>query len=244
MKSNDKCRRLFLWSGPRNISTTLMYSFAQRTDTVVYDEPLYGAYLKETNAKTFHPSALEIMESMECDGEKVIDNMIGTQPKPVAFFKNMTHHLMGLNRDFLKDGLNIILTRNPKDMLPSFDKVIPNPSMADVGYSDHLELIDFLEENDLTYVVLDSKKILDNPKGVLQQLCKAARIDFQERMLYWEEGARPEDGVWAKHWYGSVHKSTGFKPYNKKTEAFPSHLNPLLKACQQIYTELNEKALN
>ncbi|MBQ36281.1 MAG: sulfotransferase family protein, partial [Gemmatimonadaceae bacterium] len=33
------CQRLCLWSGPRNISTALMYCFAQRADTQVVDEP-------------------------------------------------------------------------------------------------------------------------------------------------------------------------------------------------------------
>ena len=38
-------KKICLWSGPRNISTALMYSFAQRDDTRVVDEPLYGHYL-------------------------------------------------------------------------------------------------------------------------------------------------------------------------------------------------------
>ena len=34
-------------SGPRNISTALMYSFAQRPGCAVFDEPMYGVYLKK-----------------------------------------------------------------------------------------------------------------------------------------------------------------------------------------------------
>ena len=34
--------RIALWSGPRNVSTALMYSFRQRPDTTVIDEPLYS----------------------------------------------------------------------------------------------------------------------------------------------------------------------------------------------------------
>lgn len=36
------------WSGPRCCSTSLMYSFAQRSDTQVLDEPLYASYLKRS----------------------------------------------------------------------------------------------------------------------------------------------------------------------------------------------------
>ena len=89
MKSKDGITRICLWSGPRNISTTLMYSFAQRDDTLVVDEPLYSFYLCNTQAKDYHPGAAEIISSQENDGEKVIDWMKGNHDKPVVFFKNM-----------------------------------------------------------------------------------------------------------------------------------------------------------
>lgn len=236
-------KRIFLWSGPRNISTTLMYSFAQRDDAVIYDEPLYGAYLKKTEAKKYHPSADEIMDSMECNAEKVVQMMCGRHKKEVVFFKNMTHHLLGLDKDFMKTGLNIILTRDPKEMLPSFDEVIPDPKLQDVGYKEHVDLLEYFKTNDCEYVVLDSKKILLNPAGVLRRLCEKAGIDFQESMLHWEKGARPEDGVWAKHWYGSIHDSTGYMPYKEKTAPFPEHLESLLEECSVYYKQLNQLAL-
>ena len=40
---------IFMWSGPRNVSTALMRSFENRSDTYVWDEPFYSYYLKETN---------------------------------------------------------------------------------------------------------------------------------------------------------------------------------------------------
>ena len=38
-----------------------MYSFAQRMDTVVFDEPLYAAYLSNSKAINYHPGAKEII---------------------------------------------------------------------------------------------------------------------------------------------------------------------------------------
>ena len=237
-------KRLFLWSGPRNISTTLMYSFAQRPDTLVFDEPLYGAYLKETEAKKYHPDAEQIMESMECDGGKVVDMMLVKHSKEVVFFKNMTHHLMNLDKSFLNSGFNILLTRHPGEMLPSFDKVIPNPTLQDVGYAAHAELLSFLQENQIPYAVLDAKKVLQNPQAVLQKLCAKAGIAFEAKMLSWKAGSRSEDGIWAKHWYGSVHASTGFKKYEAKKDVFPEHLLPLLEECLPYYSMLEEEALS
>ena len=67
MDNIDSCTRICLWSGPRNVSTAMMYSFAQRSDTVVYDEPFYGYYLYKTKAKIYHPGADEIIKSLPVD---------------------------------------------------------------------------------------------------------------------------------------------------------------------------------
>jgi len=239
----DNTKRIFMWSGPRNISTTMMYSFAQRADTKVYDEPLYGAYLKETAAKTYHPGADEILNSMETNAQKVIDMMIGSHKEEVVFFKNMTHHIMDLDKAFTKQGFNILLTRNPEEMIPSFAKVIPDLGMHDIGYADHYELVKYFDKNNIPYAVLDAKNVLLNPERVLKKLCEKAEIEFDKAMLSWSAGARQEDGVWAKYWYENVHASTGFKKYEPKKESFPEQLIPLLEECQPIYEKLSEKAL-
>lgn len=240
----DNIVRIALWSGPRNISTALMYSFAQREDTKVFDEPLYGFYLKNTNAKGYHPGSEEILKTMETDGQKVVRSMLANSEKPVLFLKNMTHHLLDLDRSFMKDMVNVILTRDPREMLPSFDKVIKNPSMDDVGYQAHVELVDYFEANAIKYAVLDAKKVLENPKKILKQLCEFASIPFDERMLEWKPQQRPEDGVWAKYWYENVHKSSGFAKYYPKEETFPQHLIPLLESCQPFYQKLSALALS
>ena len=62
-----------LISGPRNMSTALMYSFAQRSETIVKDEPFYGYYLKITN--TDHPGNEEIIASMETDINLILNDL-------------------------------------------------------------------------------------------------------------------------------------------------------------------------
>lgn len=79
-------KRICLWSGPRNISTTLMYSFAQREDTKVVDEPLYAHYLRNTDAKEYHPGTQDILDALEQDGNKVIQEMMSNATSPVFFF--------------------------------------------------------------------------------------------------------------------------------------------------------------
>jgi len=231
-------KRIQLWSGPRNVSTALMYSFAQREDTKVFDEPLYAHYLKNSQASCYHPGSMEVLKSMEIDGKQVIKNMMEESSKPVLFFKQMTHHLLDLNKDFMRDCFNLILTRDPKEMLPSFAKEIENPKMQDVGYAAHLELIEYYEENDIDYWVLDSKKILMDPEKELKKLCNHLDIPWDQKMLSWKAGAREEDGVWAKYWYENVHKSTGFQAYSPKSDPFPQQLIPLLEECSPLYKKI------
>lgn len=235
--------RICLWSGPRNISTALMYSFAQREDTKVFDEPLYAYYLKNTKADEYHPGSQEVLENMENDGQKVIDMMMGKHEKPVVFFKHMTHHLLDLDRSFMKHCVNIILTRDPMEMLPSYAAVIENPTIDDVGYALHGELIAYFKNNNIPFHVLDSKNVLLDPEQVLNNLCKAIGIPFDDAMLRWEMGARPEDGSWAKYWYKNVHNSSGFAKYQRKTDPFPAHLTDLLHECQPYYNNLKKLAI-
>jgi len=237
---NKEVKRIGLWSGPRNISTALMYSFAQRADTKVFDEPLYAYYLKQSNAKDYHPGASEILATMENDGTKVVEMMCNYDEKPVLFFKNMTHHLLDLDRSFMENMINVILTRDPVEMLPSFDAVIPNPSVKDVGYESHMKLVKELQSKDLPVLIFDSKSILLDPKKELTRLCEAIGIDFDEKMLQWTAGPLPEDGIWAEYWYKNVHLSTSFQKYQIKDDPFPDHLKPLLKECKSYYDQLME----
>lgn len=241
--SKDNITRICLWSGPRNISTALMYSFAQRKDTAVFDEPLYAYYLSKTKARKYHPGAEDILSSMENSGEKVIQMMMGSHNKPVVFFKNMTHHLLNIDRSFMKDVVHIILTRDPVEMLPSFAKVITNPDMNDVGYASHLELLEYLQKINIEPIVVDSKDLLLNPESMLRKICRRIDIPFDYKMLQWEKGARPEDGLWAEYWYGNIHKSTKFMAYKAKNELFPAKLDPLLEMCLKCYKKLREIAI-
>ena len=236
-------KRICLWSGPRNISTTLMYSFAQRSDTRVFDEPLYAHYLSKSKAKNYHPGADDILATMENDGKKVVDMMMGDHEKKVIFFKNMTHHLLDLDRDFMKDCAHVILTRDPVEMLPSFDKVIKNPSLDDVGYALHTELLEYFEKAGISPIVLDAKKVLLNPEKILNQLCDRIGITFDKKMLHWKAGARTEDGIWAQYWYKNIHKSTGFIKYSSKSDPFPKRLKPLLNKCLIHYKKLKSLSL-
>ena len=65
--------RIAMWSGPRNISTALMYSFNNRIDTICIDEPLYPNYLLNTGI--LHPGRTEIIDNQNWDINKIINEI-------------------------------------------------------------------------------------------------------------------------------------------------------------------------
>ena len=240
--ASNQCLRVCLWSGPRNVSTALMYAFAQRSDTQVVDEPLYGHYLKASGAP--HPGAAEVIAAMDTDGERVVREVfLGPCSKPVLFTKNMPHQLINLDWAFLQQTTNVILTRAPAEMLPSYAKNVPNPTLRDTSYDLQVELLDKATAWGQDVPVLESRELLLDPAGVLKALCRRIGLPFEEQMLHWPAGARPEDGIWAKYWYDSIHRSTGFAPYKPKTSPFPADLKPLLAECQPYYDKLAKYAI-
>ena len=105
--------RIAIWSGPRNISSTMMRSFSSRSDTYVTDEPLYAHYLKRTG---FHHSGYEeIIQSYNTDYNSIKKNLINDIPngKTVWYQKHMAHHLDPAdNLSWTNNLMNCLLIRN------------------------------------------------------------------------------------------------------------------------------------
>jgi hypothetical protein len=235
--SISPCLRISVWSGPRNVSTALMYAFAQRPDTRAVDEPFYGHYLRVSGAE--HPGAAEVMQAMPGQAEQVIREVIlAPCDRPVLFLKNMAHHLVEMSWDFLGQLTNVLLIREPSEMLPSLAHNLAAPTLRDTAYQTQVELLEKLVALGQNPPVLEARELLLNPRSVLQQLCRRIGLAFDEAMLHWPAGPKPEDGVWAKYWYHQVHQSSGFAPYKPKTEPFPARLRPLLEECRPYYERM------
>lgn len=231
------CLRINVWSGPRNVSTALMYSFAERADTRVVDEPLYAHYLRVSGAE--HPGREEVLAAQENDGAKVVrDVILGPCDRPVLFMKQMAHHLVEIDHGFLGRTANVILTREPEEMLTSLIENIPEPTLRDTGYAAQTALVRELRALGQDPPVLVASEILKDPRRVLSGLCARLGIPFDPAMMSWKPGPRPQDGVWAPHWYANVHRSSGFQPYRKKDARVPERLRPLLAECRRHFDEL------
>lgn len=203
--------KIAMWSGPRNLSTAMMYSFGNRTDCAVVDEPFYAAYLALSGLE--HPLRAEIMASQPQDPKAVAASLVGINPDDKSHFyqKHMTHHMIpGVPRDWMRDVVNVFLLRHPARVAASYAIKRENPSLEDLGFRQQSELYDLVEGWGQTPIVIDSHDIRDNPKAMVEKLCDAIGLQFEDNMLSWPEGGHKDDGAWASHWYGSVWNSSGF----------------------------------
>ncbi|HPF11489.1 MAG TPA: sulfotransferase family protein [Flavobacteriaceae bacterium] len=229
-----------LLSGPRNISTALMYSFAQRDDFEVWDEPFYGYYLSKASMSIVHPSHEEVIASMECNLSKIIAQIETNAKQRSLFLKGMAHHILEDKPDFLLPWKNVILIRHPKKLIASFAKVIPNPTLQDIGIKKASDLFHYLETHNKAPLVIDSDELMKDPENYLRLVCEAIQIPFDDCMLHWQKGGISQDGVWAKHWYRNVHQTTGFQLQQDRPIDIPMHLGPLLAEAMPYYETLQQ----
>ena len=224
-----------LISGPRNISTALMYSFAQRSDTEVMDEPYYAVYLRKTGLP--HPGREEVLRSLPAT-ESEVNSRMRTVTKPVLFIKNMAHHLEVLDSPLIEGAVNVFLIRNPLHIITSYSKVIETPTMRDIGLRYQYSLFSQMVSAGKQPVVVDSGLLLEHAAAVLRKLCVTCGLPFQESMLKWAPGPKSYDGVWAAHWYGNVHRSTGFEPPRTSQDTLAEGLQPLYNEAKMLYEKL------
>ena len=227
--------RIAMWSGPRTVSTALMRAWENRPDTVVTDEPLYAFYLDRTGLD--HPGRDEVIASQPTDWRVVLAQQASAPLPPgvsISYAKHMTHHLLPeVDRAALGPLRHAHLIRDPRELLASYARVRAEPSLDDLGLRQQAEIFETFGGP-----VVDSRDLLADPEGILRALCRALDVPFDRAMLSWP-GPRDSDGVWAPHWYASVHASTGFAADRPPAEPLPARLEPLAGRCMPYFQRLH-----
>lgn len=238
-------RVIAMWSGPRNLSTAMMYSFAARGDCAVWDEPFYAAYLALTGLD--HPMRADILAAGDVDPARVAAACKGPTPAKQSLFyqKHMTHHMVpGVPRDWMAACTNVFLIRHPARVISSYAQKREAPTLADLGFTQQAELFD-AEAERLGHapVVIDSADIRADPEAALTRLCHAIGITFAPAMLHWTPGPKPYDGAWAPHWYNAVHHSTGFDAAEGPLPVLADNYRALAEEAMPAYSRLAQHAL-
>lgn len=236
--------RIAMWSGPRNLSTAMMYSFGARSDFAVVDEPFYAAYLSLTGLD--HPMRDEIIASQPTDPPDVIEALLGSIPaqNPHFYQKHMSQHMLPqIPRDWVDQVQNVFLIRHPARVAASFSAKYDNPTLTDIGFVQQAELFDQLTDHGKAPIVIDSSDIRRDPERMLKRLCAALGLEWDPAMLFWPAGGHADDGVWAAHWYGAVHRSTGFAPAEGDLPVLDAARQALADAAMPAYDHLFQMRL-
>ncbi|KAL6781867.1 hypothetical protein ACKKBF_B09750 [Auxenochlorella protothecoides x Auxenochlorella symbiontica] len=238
------------WSGPRCVSTALMYSFRQRSDTKVVDEPLYASYLARTGAE--RPYRDLVLNAQSTSAAEVIQSLNEPHAGKFSFAKHMAKHRLDIPLTaFGPASKHMLLVRHPLAVIRSFSKVLP-ATLEETCYPALLSLASELRTSSRHGVpIILSEDLVRDAEGTLSLLCCALGMAPDPAMLDWEVGPKPEDGPWAPWWYAGSHASTGFgkggggpgaSAVKGRTPLDPT-LRPLLEECQALYAVLSRRAL-
>ena len=242
---NNK-KRISMWSGPRNISTALMRSFENRSDTSVIDEPFYSFFLKNTGIK--HPMYKKVIEKYDSSWDNITNTLIGPIPnnKNIWYQKLMTHHWVDNQQlDWTVNTINCFLIRKPKEVILSYLKIYEDITPELIGFSQQVYIFNYImKKTNKAPIVISSEDILKNPKLMLQKLCNLLEIPFLDQMLEWPIGIRDSDGIWGKYWYKNVVKTSSFSKPSEKNEEFPDKFSSLLDECNIYYKQLEKYKIN
>lgn len=238
-------KRIAMWSGPRNLSTALMYSFAARGDCHVWDEPFYAAYLKATGLE--HPMKAQVINAGLTNPTEVGQSCLAPLSAEQSLFyqKHMTLHMIpSFDRGFMCGLTNVFLIRHPARVIASYIKKRESPTLADIGFVQQAELFDEVA-NWLGHapLVVAAEDIIATPNETLARLCVALGIPFVDAMLNWPAGPKPYDGAWAPHWYNAVHASTGFDEPEGPLPDLPSDAAALAEQAMPHYLRLAAQKL-
>jgi hypothetical protein len=241
-------RIIAMWSGPRNVSTALMYSFAQRQDCAVWDEPYYAAWLAKTGQN--HPMRNAVLGAGPVAATDVAARVLErpTDAASVHYQKHMAHHMLpAFDLDnWFNHATHAFLIREPAPVLASYTQKFEDVSLDLLGYPQLAALFDRAADA-LGHAppVIRGSDIQQAPELSLVMLTDALDLAFDPAMLNWPAGPKPYDGVWAPHWYDRVWATSRFDgPAKSATPYLPAHLARIADQAQPLYQRLAAHALS
>jgi hypothetical protein len=237
--------RIAMWSGPRNISTAMMRSWENRSDTEVIDEPFYAFYLNKTRSP--HPCFDEVLQSQSDNYEQVVTELTkDVCNSKVQYQKHMTHHMLtGIDLTWVKDLQHCFLIRDPAQVVNSYTNSRGVCSVEDIGIKRQFELYqDISQISGQDIPIIDSNDVLKNPECVLRLLCEKLGVSYIPEMLSWPQGSRTSDGVWAKHWYKNVDNSSGFALHLAQHLQLNDEQLSVVNQVQPFYQQLYNKRIS
>lgn len=228
---------VILWTVPRGCGTAFELMMEARGDyrieTNVFDEVFY--FLDGCgNDPPPRPAELPASFRGALDAFRERAAMAPTFLRSAAYA--VMHHLDEADWSAMR---HCILIRDPRYVLPSHRRFVPDITVEEAGYVAQRRLYRHLARSAATRpVVIDAHELLTTPASVLEPLCGELGIPFRECALSWSPGFRPRWGMWPR-WKTHAAASHGFEPFapDPRREA-EGRADPLFAQCWSCYREL------
>ena len=92
--------------------------------------------------------------------------------KPIWYQKHMTHHLLAqIDHDWIRRLRNVLLIRDPREVVASYVKSRATVTAQDIGLPQQVALYDELSASGEAPPVIDSGEFLRAPEPHLRALC-------------------------------------------------------------------------
>ena len=154
-----------------------------------------------------------IISTMNCSWQQIATDLVSRQPllSSVYYLKVMTHHMLDeVDLAFTERFFNCFLVREPGRVIASYARVRPHFDLHDLGFPQQLRIFRHVEQHfGVRPLVLDSARVLADPRAELSRLCNGASIGFSEKMLSWPPGSRPAMSVGKRPSASQITKTTG-----------------------------------
>ena len=222
-----------------------MYSWRQRRDTAVFDEPFYGRYLRQTDPG--HPGRDEVIAaSRPGDYEECLAPVVA--PVPATGAVHQEHRPPPRRRagrgarpvhqrpagPGARAAVVAVTGRHARRPDPHRDHRLPPARHDPRPRAGRRSTADRARRG----TVAGRSACSRTRRDCSPRLCEAVGVAFDPAMLSWPAGPKPEDGVWAPYWYRSVHRSTGFgPPPTHRTRCSRTVTDDLVAACRPLYEQ-------
>jgi len=225
-------RIIGLWSTPRSVSTAFEKTFSQRDDTVIVHEPFTDCYYFGPERRSNRYGDQEGVR--EYTGRQAIEE-IEQYKAPLIFFKELAFQAVHyIDPIFLSKVSNTFIVRDPREVLASLYILKPDFSEEEFGFKPLLQIYQMVTQQcEQEPFVVEANKFRWEPKATLMQYCQKLGIDFDDRMLSWQDGSirawKPHEQESQMKWHKRLAASTHILP--------PEPVDVIIKPEHQLWVE-------
>ena len=246
IKTKTKTNIVALWAAPRCVSTAFLKTFSQRSDTTIIHEPFCNIYYFSQWRISDRFGDAE--EHHNYDAEEAMKKILSPDSS-LVFFKDMAYlALPYLDLQFLPSITNTFIIRSPREALASWYRANVCPSEDEFGFTALEKMWEIVvEQLGQKPLVVEGNRFRRQPEKILQSYCQNIGVEFDNKMLTWQEGKLQN---WSEHeaqfhavWHSTLDNSKGIiSPKPEKITIRPEDL-AMVERAEEIYDKLSKFAL-